>query len=100
MYKVNALGRQLWVQKIVAPCQGNKANVNKPNTLETFNKMPCYPSPYIICHMTPQLNLLLQKKKKKYVKLLVSMRSGHRQNNTEERSPGRYSFCFFLLMRK
>lgn len=27
--------------------------------------MLCYPSPYIICHMTPQLNLLLQKKKKK-----------------------------------
>lgn len=61
MYKVNALGSHLWVQKLVAPCQWNKANVNKPDTLETFNKMPCYPFPYIICHMTPQLNLLLQK---------------------------------------
>lgn len=45
--------------------------------------------------MTPQLNLLLQKKKKKYVKLLVSMRFGQRQNNTAERRLGRNSFRFF-----
>lgn len=31
-----------------------------------------------------------KKKKKKYVKLLVTMRFGQRQNNTTERSPGRY----------
>ena len=36
-----------------------------------------------------------KKKKKKYVKLLVSMKFGQRQKNTAERSPGRYSFCFF-----
>lgn len=91
MYKVNALSRQLWIQKTVAPCQCKKANVNKPDTVKTFRKMSCYFTPYIICHMTPQLNLLLQKKKKKkYVKLLVTMRFGQRQNNTTERSPGRY----------
>lgn len=64
MCKINTSDKQLWVRKTVTPCWWNKATVNKPDTLETFRKMSCYSSPYIICHMTPQLNLLLQKKKK------------------------------------
>lgn len=63
MCKVNALGRQLWVRKTGAPCQWKKANVNKPDVLETVRKMSCYSSLYIICHMTPQLNLLLPGKR-------------------------------------
>lgn len=67
MCMVNPLGRQLWVRKTVAPCQGNKANVNKPDTLEILRKMSCYSSPSIICHMTPPLNLLLHKKERQAV---------------------------------
>lgn len=50
--------------------------------LEEKKSLP-YSRPYMICHMTPQLNLLLQKKKKN-VKLLVSMRFGQRQTTQQK----------------
>ena len=100
MHKVNALDRQtLWVQKTVAPCQWNKANVNKPDTLETFRKMSCYSFPYIICHMTPQLNLLLQRKKKVH-QAVVSMRFGQRQTTRQKGVRDGTVLASFLLRRK
>ena len=91
--------KPLWVQKTVAPCQWNKANVNKPDTLETFRKMSCYSFPYIICHMTPQLNLLLQRKKKVH-QAVVSMRFGQRQTTRQKGVRDGTVLASFLLRRK
>ena len=92
--------KPLWVQKTVAPCQWNKANVNKPDTLETFRKMSCYSFPYIICHMIPQLNLLLQKKKKKVHQAVGSMRFGQRQTTRQKGVRDGTVLPSFLLRRK